>query len=75
MCVDLRLVVDEKADGVEPAGGRDGDERSNALSVPNVDVGTLRDEESNHFRLPEICGLHVAFSAAACIALSLDRTT
>ena len=55
--VDLCSVVDQKADRVEPAGSRDGDERSDAVSIPDVDLCALRHEVRNHFRLPEICSL------------------
>ena len=61
--VDLRPVVDQEADRVEPAGCGDGDERSDAVPVSHVDLGALRHQVRNHFRLPEICGLRARFTS------------
>ena len=57
MRVDLRAVVDQEADRVESAGSGDSDERSDAVSVSDVDLRALRHQVRNHFRLPEIGSL------------------
>ena len=61
--VDLRAVVDQEADRVESAGSGDGDERSDAFSVSDVDLRALRHQVRDHFRLPEICGLRAKFTS------------
>ena len=70
--VDLRAVVDQEADRVEPAGSGDGDERSDAVSVSDVDLGALRHQVRNHFRLPEICGLRATFTSVPNDLIIID---